>query len=213
MTSQPIRLSPNFMTLIPSLTFAELWVVSREHFQRVWYARRNAYSPYIWFRPFLGLAHALIVETIFPEWTQILRPWSQTWLSPNYERFSWGICNGCGMPAGSAYLSGHPIPSPLFGTYLCSNWRDQIYRTCRVFTRLFTLNTPRYFLDFSLSRTRSFSINEMIFEKYWMNHEWFIVNVQVQELVYLQSYKALLHLSLSHGVNSRTLTWVGCMTI
>ena len=36
---------------------------------------------------------------------------------------------------------------PLFGTRLCSNCWDQIPRTCHVFTRLFTLNTPWYFLD------------------------------------------------------------------
>ena len=41
MTSQPIRLSTNFMTLIPSLTFAELWVVSMEHLQWVWHASRE----------------------------------------------------------------------------------------------------------------------------------------------------------------------------
>ena len=34
-TPQPIRLSANFMTLIPSLTFTELQVVSLEHSQRV----------------------------------------------------------------------------------------------------------------------------------------------------------------------------------
>ena len=38
-TFQPIRLSTNFMTFIPSLTFTELWVVSMEHLQRVWLAR------------------------------------------------------------------------------------------------------------------------------------------------------------------------------
>ena len=38
MTSQLIRLSTNFMTFIPSLTFTELWVVSMEHLQRVWLA-------------------------------------------------------------------------------------------------------------------------------------------------------------------------------
>ena len=38
---------------------------------------------------------------------------------------------------------------PLFGTCLCSNCWDQIPRTCHVFTRLFTLNTPWYFLDFA----------------------------------------------------------------
>ena len=51
MTSQPIRLSTNFMTLIPSLTFTD------------------------------------------------------------YEWFPWSICNGCGMPAGNAYPSGHLVPS------------------------------------------------------------------------------------------------------
>ena len=32
-------------------------------------------------------------------------PWSRAWPSPNYEWFPWNICNGCGMPAGNAYLS------------------------------------------------------------------------------------------------------------
>ena len=41
MISQPIRLSTNFMTLIPSLTFAELRVDSMEHLQRVWHASRE----------------------------------------------------------------------------------------------------------------------------------------------------------------------------
>ena len=40
-TSQPIRLSTNFMALIPSLTFAESWIISREHLQRVWHASRE----------------------------------------------------------------------------------------------------------------------------------------------------------------------------
>ena len=55
MTSQPIRLSTNFMTLTPSLTFTD------------------------------------------------------------YEWFPWSICNGCGMPAGNAYPSGHLVPSPILG--------------------------------------------------------------------------------------------------
>ena len=37
-TSQPFRLSTNFMTLIPSLTITELGVVSMEHLQLVWHA-------------------------------------------------------------------------------------------------------------------------------------------------------------------------------
>ena len=55
MTSQPIRLSTNFMTWIPRLTFT------------------------------------------YNEWC----PWS--------------ICNGCRMPAGNAYPSGHLVPSPIVG--------------------------------------------------------------------------------------------------
>ena len=67
-TSLPIRLSTNFMTFIPSLTFTELWVVSMEHLQRVWLASRERLP----FRtpgsvPHLGLANAPIVETKFLE--------------------------------------------------------------------------------------------------------------------------------------------------
>ena len=40
---------------------------------------------------------------------------------------------------------------PLFGACLCSNCWDQFSRTCRVFSLIFTLNTPQYFLDFALS--------------------------------------------------------------
>ena len=71
----------------------------------------------------------------------------------DYEWFPWSVCNRCGMhmPAGNAYPSGHLVPSHHFGTCLCSNCWYQIPRTCHVFTRLFTSNTPWYFLDFALS--------------------------------------------------------------
>ena len=68
-TSQLIRLSTNFMTLIPCLTFTELRVVSIEHLRRVWHASRECLP----FRTpgsvplFGGLAYAPIVETSFPE--------------------------------------------------------------------------------------------------------------------------------------------------
>ena len=42
-----------------------------------------------------------------------------------------------------------PGSVPHFGTCLCSNCWDQIPRTCHAFTRLFTSNTPWYFLDFA----------------------------------------------------------------
>ena len=32
----------------------------------------------------------------------------------DYEWFPWSICNGCGMPAGNAYPSGHLVPSPFW---------------------------------------------------------------------------------------------------
>ena len=85
---QPIILSTNYMTSIPSLT--ELWVVSIEHLQRVWLAIR--------------------------------------------ERLPFRTHDSV----------------PLFGTCFCSNCWDQIPRTCNVFARLFTWNTPWHFLDFPL---------------------------------------------------------------
>ena len=88
-TSQPIILSTNFMTFIPILSFTELWVVSKEHLQRMGLASRERLP--------------------FPT----------------------------------------PGSVPQFGTFLCPNCWDQIPRTCHVFTRLFTLNTPCYFLDFA----------------------------------------------------------------
>ena len=33
----------------------------------------------------------------------------------DYEWFPWNICNGCGMPAGNAYPSGHLVSSPIVG--------------------------------------------------------------------------------------------------
>ena len=79
MTSLPIRLSTDFMTFIPSLTFTELWVVSMEHMQRVWLAIRERLP----FRtpgsvPYLGLANAPIVETKLVELAMSLldfSPW------------------------------------------------------------------------------------------------------------------------------------------
>ena len=42
-------------------------------------------------------------------------PWYRTWPLSNYEWFLLTICNGCGMPAGNAYPSGHLVPSPFWG--------------------------------------------------------------------------------------------------
>ena len=75
-------------------------------------------------------------------------PLYRAWPSPIMSGFHGAFATG-GMPAGNAYPSGHLVPSPHCGTCMCSNCWDQIPRTCHVFTRLFTSNTPWYFLDFA----------------------------------------------------------------
>ena len=55
-------------------------------------------------------------------------PCYRLWPSPNYEWFPWSICNGCGMPAGNAYHSGHLVPSPFWGACKCSDCWDQFPR-------------------------------------------------------------------------------------
>ena len=88
--SQPTRLTTNFMTLIPTLIFTELWVDSIEHLQRVWHASRERLPFRTWFRP--AFWDLLMLELL----------------------------------------------------------RQVFSRTCHVFSRLLTLNNPRYFLDFAL---------------------------------------------------------------
>ena len=59
---------PNFITLIPSLTFTELRMVSRGEFATGVACQQEMLTlPDTWFRPFLGLAYAPMVETNFPE--------------------------------------------------------------------------------------------------------------------------------------------------
>ena len=66
------------------------------------------------------------------DFSPIWWPWYRARPSPNCECFPWSICNVIGMSAGNTYPSEHLVPSR-FGTCLCSNYRDQISRTCRVF--------------------------------------------------------------------------------
>ena len=61
---RPIKLSTNFVTLIPSLTFTELRLVYMELLQRVWHTSRERLP---FGTPGLGLAYAAICETNFPE--------------------------------------------------------------------------------------------------------------------------------------------------
>ena len=50
------------------------------------------------------------------------------------------------------YPSGHLVPSPILGLANAPICWDLIPLTCHVFTRLFTSNTPWYFLDFAYNR-------------------------------------------------------------
>ena len=59
------------------------------------------------------VACALIVETSFPDSSPIKWPTEVDFY--RIERFPWSICDRCGMPAGSAYPSGHLVPSSILG--------------------------------------------------------------------------------------------------
>ena len=61
---------------------------------------------------------------------------SLIWLFTDFDvitenRFPKGICNGCGMPTGDAYSSGHLVLSH-FGTCMCSNVETNLSWTCLV---------------------------------------------------------------------------------
>ena len=128
--SQPIRLSTNFMTLIPSLTFTNLWVVSMEHLQRVWHASRvHLTSP----------THGSV-----PLWGACI-------CSDCWDQFSWLYTDLPSVPNMTFiklrevsmehlrrvwHASREHLPFltpgsvPLFGTCLCSNCWDHISWTC-----------------------------------------------------------------------------------
>ena len=76
----------------------------------------------------LGLVYALVVETTFPESTPMLWPWYRNWPSPNYERFPLSICDGGGMPAGSAYPSGHLVSPPFKDSLMLQHLVRPIFR-------------------------------------------------------------------------------------
>ena len=146
------------MTLIPNLTFTELWMVSVEHLQRVWHASRECLplrTPC--FVPFSGPAYALIVET------KISRLYTDLMIVPNLIFTEWRGFHGFFTAGVACQLGALTLPDtwfrPLFRTCLCSNCWDQIPQTWHVFTRLFRLNTPWYFLDFARNNRNSTSLN------------------------------------------------------
>ena len=108
-----------------------------EHMQRVRHANRERLllrtpGPV----PF-GICKCSLVETTN----------TQSYITPVYDTFPWfdflptltlllnmfpkGICNGCGMPTGDAYSSGHLVLSH-FGTCMCSNVETNLSWTCLV---------------------------------------------------------------------------------
>ena len=59
-----------------------------------------------------------------------------------------------------------PGSVPHSGTCLCSNGWNQIPRTCHVFTRLFTLNTLWYFLEFACYNIELFPNPNILLKEY-----------------------------------------------
>ena len=104
------------MTLIPSLTLTDYEWFPWSICNGCGMPAGNAYhSGHLVPSPFWGggLACALIVETSFPDSSPIKWPTKVDFY--RIERFPWSICDRCGMPAGSAYPSGHLVPSPILG--------------------------------------------------------------------------------------------------
>ena len=131
------------MTFIPSLTFAELWVVSMEHLQRV---RHAIWEPLPLRTPgsvcFLEGLHMLwLLRLVFPNLHRFydidtkLDLYRLRMVSMEHLRRVWHASRER-LPFRT------PGSVPLFGICLCSNCWDQIPRTCHVFTRLFTSNIP-----------------------------------------------------------------------
>ena len=114
MTSQPIRLSTNFMTLIPSLTFTDYEWFPWSICNGCGMPAGNAYhSGHLVPSPFWGACMCSDCWDSFPDSSPIKWPTEVDFY--RIERFPWSICDRCGMPAGSAYPSGHLVPSPTLG--------------------------------------------------------------------------------------------------
>ena len=86
--------------------------------------------------------------TIYNDNPLLIRLYTEVDLLPNFEWFPYNICNGCDMPTGDAYSSGHLVPS-LWDLHMFYLLRPILFRPCRYFTGLCSSNIPRYFLDFA----------------------------------------------------------------
>ena len=87
--------------------------------------------------------------TIYNDNPLLIRLRTERDLLPTFEWFPLNICDGCGMPTGDAYSSGHLVPS-LWDLHMFYLLRPILFRTCRYFAGLCSSNIPRYFLDFAL---------------------------------------------------------------
>ena len=140
-----------------------------------------------WYRPFLGTCICSDCWDQFPKSTKFW-PWYRTWPSPNCEWFPRNVSEG--VASMIAYPSGHLVP------YLCSNCWDQFSRTCLICSRLFTLNNPRYILDFA---------KYQFYEKYNL-----LPNVRPQS-IYLESQViAITSLSRLKPLGFEEQRWCSC---
>ena len=78
-------------------------------------------------------------------------PLYRAWPSPIMSGFHWAFATVVACQQGTLTLP-DTWSVPHCGTCSRSNCWDQIPRTCHVFTRLFTWNTPWYFLDFAFNK-------------------------------------------------------------
>ena len=86
--------------------------------------------------------------TIYNDKPLLIRLCTKLDLLPNFEWFPLHICDGCGMPTGDAYSSGHLVPS-FWDLHMFYLLRPILFRTFRYFTGLCSSNIPRYFLHFA----------------------------------------------------------------
>ena len=91
------------------------------------------------------------------------------WLFTDFDviteyRFPKGICNGCGMPTGDAYSSGHLVLSH-FGTCMCSNVETNLSWTCLV-SGLLSFEHPSVLL-FCLTHRLAYSSHASMILKFW----------------------------------------------
>ena len=80
--------------------------------------------------------------TIYNDYTLLIRLCTELDLLPNFEWFPQNICDGCGMPTGDAYSSGHLVLCLLgLAFVLLVETSDTLYRlnilpVCDIITRL-----------------------------------------------------------------------------